>query len=208
MRLLRSTALAIAATLAAAATARAGTLGDPRVGFSAERILLFDGKTYVGRVWSMPGEQRHEQALPAIEVAFILHAGSSIADILLPSLHAAVEVPLPQPLAALESPAGLGKPAGTAQIDGIATSRYLVAKTIPEGQLRGALWLTRDGIPIRADGSFTAIKGKVYQVHWELRHIRIGPQAPTLFVVPSGYTTLPPEAAGTLLGLRPAPHTR
>jgi hypothetical protein len=46
------------------------TLGDARVGFSAERILVLDGRRYVGRMWHMPGEQRHEQELPAISPVF------------------------------------------------------------------------------------------------------------------------------------------
>ena len=48
------------------------TLGDARVGFSAERLLLVDGRSYVGRMWHMPGEQRHEQQLPTISPVSIL----------------------------------------------------------------------------------------------------------------------------------------
>src|ERR1700737_2829917 len=36
----------------------AETLGDARVGFTAERVLVLDGRRYVGRMWHMPGEQR------------------------------------------------------------------------------------------------------------------------------------------------------
>jgi hypothetical protein len=208
MRRLRSISLAIATALATFAAARAGTLGDPRIGFSAERILVFDGKTYIGPMWSMPGEQRHEQALPAVKAAFILHADDAVAEILLPSLHTAVELRLPAALAALSSPTLLGKPIGRAQVDGIATTEYRVAKTIPEGRLDGSLWLSPNGIPMRADGSFTGRTGRVSRVHWELRHVEIGPQAATLFEVPPGYTRISPEAAGTLLGLRLAPNAR
>ena len=79
-------------------------------------------------------------------------------------------------------------------------------KPFPEGRLSGLLWLSRDGIPMRCDGSFARKNGKVSTVHWELRHVRIGPQDAALFEVPAGYSKLPPEAAATLLGLRLARH--
>ena len=77
------------------------TLGDARVGFSAERLLVVDGRSYVGRMWHMPGEQRHEQQLPAINPVFILRAGSALADVVLPQLHAVVELALPKEFALL-----------------------------------------------------------------------------------------------------------
>ena len=191
---------------AIAPAGRAATLGDPRVGFSAERILVYDGHRYVGRMWSMPGEQRHEQQLPSLKPVFILRADSTVADVLLPQLHTAVEFVLPPALSALAQPALLGKPVGHEIVDGIATTKYAVDKAIPEGRLSGRLWLSGDGIPMRCDGSLTRKNGKVSTVHWELRHLSIGPQDAALFEVPAGYSKLPPEAAATLLGLRLAHH--
>jgi hypothetical protein len=190
------------------ASALAGTLGDPRIGFSAERVLVFDGKSYVGRMWNMPGEQRHEQDLPSVKPVFILHADNTVADIVLPQLHTAVEFVLPSVLSILGTPGLLGKPVGEDTVSGIATTRYAVDKDIPEGHLAGSLWLSRDGIPMKCDGSFTGKKGKVSTVHWELRHVRIGAQDAALFEVPRGYSKLPPEAAATLLGLRLARHSK
>ena len=88
---------------AIAPAGRAATLGDPRVGFSAERVLVYDGHRYVGRMWSMPGEQRHEQQLPSLKPVFILRADSTVADMLLPQLHTAVEFVLPPALSAWHS---------------------------------------------------------------------------------------------------------
>ncbi|HTV44167.1 MAG TPA: hypothetical protein VMF05_02525 [Stellaceae bacterium] len=205
MRTRSLAAMALAILVAEAAAATAGTLGDPRIGFSAERILVFNGKSYIGEMWSMPGEQRHEQVLPSLKPVFILHADSAIGDILLPQLHTAVEFAMPKVLAALSQPGLLGKPVGTETVNGIATTRYAVDREIPEGRLSGTLWLSADGIPMRCDGSLTRRDGKVSTVHWELRHVRIGPQDATLFTVPAGYSKLSPQAASTLLGLRLAP---
>jgi hypothetical protein len=201
------TALAMVLAFRAAA-ASAETLGDPRVGFSAERVLVLDGRRYVGRMWNMPGEQRHEQPLAALDPVFILHADTATGDIVLPNLHTAVSFGFPKVLAFLGKPGNLGKPEGTAAIEGIATTRYAIDKAIPEGHVAGDLWLSRDGIPMRCAGSFTDRKGRISTVRWELHHVRIGPQDAALFEVPPGYTTLPSEAASALLGLHLAPHSR
>ncbi|MGH7045925.1 MAG: hypothetical protein ACREE2_05985 [Stellaceae bacterium] len=205
MRTLFLAAMTLTILVAGPATAMAGTLGDPTIGFSADRVLVFNGKSYIGEMWSMPGEQRHEQVLPSLKPVFILHADSAIGDILLPQLHTAVEFAIPKALAALSQPDLLGKPVGAETVNGIATTRYAVDKEIPEGRLSGTLWLSADGIPMRCDGSLTRPDGKVSTVHWELRHVRIGPQSAALFMVPEGYSKLSPQAASTLLGLRLAP---
>jgi hypothetical protein len=207
MRWLHLVSTALAAVLVLRVAALCETLGDPKVGFSAERVLVFDGQRYVGRMWSMPGEQRHEQVLPAVSPVFILRADSAIGDVVLPSLHTVVQFALPRVLAALSEPGLLGRPAGEEVINGISTTKFVVDKTIPGGRLNGGLWLSRDGIPMRCDGRFTGKNGTVSTVHWELRHVRIGSQEATLFEIPPGYTKMPPEAAATLLGLHFARHS-
>jgi len=199
-----------ASALLAISTARlmAETLGDPQVGFAAERVLVLNGKSYIGRMYNNPGEQRHEQALPSLKPVFILRSDSSIADILLPQLHTAVEFDLPSILKVLGQPDLIGSPVGQEIVNGIATTKYQIDKTIPEGHLSGTLWLSRDGIPMRCDGSYTNRKGKVSTVHWELRHVEIGEQDARLFKVPADYSKLPPQAAATLLGLRLASHPK
>lgn len=200
--------IAVTLLLATSGPVLAGTLGDPRIGFSAERVLVFDGHSYTGRMWSMPGEQRHDQDLPSLKPVFILRADSTLGDILLPQLHTAVEFAMPKALAILGKPGILGKAAGEESVNGIATTRYAVDKDIPEGHLSGTLWLSADGIPMRCDGSLTRNNGKVSTVHWELRNVQVGPQDTALFEVPAGYSKLSPQAASTLLGLRLAPHRK
>ena len=200
--------IALSLLLLSPRAAPAETLGDPQVGFTAERVLVFDGHSYIGRMWNMPGEQRHEQDLPSLKPVFILRADRSIGDVLLPQLHTAVAFDLPKVLAALGQPDLLGKPVGQETVNGIATTKYAIDKDIPDGRLLGALWLSRDGIPMRCDGSYTSRKGKVSTVHWELRHVQIGGQDARLFEVPPDYSKLPPEAAATLFGLRLASHPK
>lgn len=208
MRLFLLLSIALAILPSPAARLAAETLGDPQVAFTAERALVLDGHTYIGRMWNEPGAQRHEQELPSLNPVFILRADSKVADILLPNLHTAVELELPNVLAVLGQPNLLGRPVGQEIVNGIATTRYAVDRAIPDGHLSGALWLSRDGIPMRCDGSFTNRKGKVSTVHWELRHVQIGEQDAKLFEVPADYARLSPQAAATLLGLRLASHPK
>jgi hypothetical protein len=55
---------------------------------------------------------------------------------------------------------------------------------------------------MRLAGTFTANKGKLSTVRWELSHVKIGPQPADLFEAPHGYSKLPAEAVAPLLGLR------
>jgi hypothetical protein len=180
-------------------------LGDARVGFTAERVLVLDGRRYVGKMWHMPGEQRHEQDLPAIRPVFILRAGSALGDVVLPQLHTVVEFALPKELSLLGNPDLLRRPAGQEIVNGIATTRYTVEEDIPAGHISGSLWLSRDGIPMRYDGKLEPKHGKSSTIFWELRQVKLGNQDAALFEVPQGYAKLPPEAAAPLLGMRLAP---
>jgi hypothetical protein len=205
----RIAVLALCIVLLGAAAAPGETLGPARVGFSAERVLVFDGRRYVGRMWQMPGAQRHEQDLPAVKPIFILRDGDPVAELLLPKLHTLIEFRLPPALAALQGPGLTRKPVGHERIDGVMTTKYAIDETTPDGRAAGFAWLSGAGIAMRVEGSFRAKGGHVTKLRWELRHVRIGPQPAALFAVPRCYSNLPPAAAAALLGLRlarPAGH--
>src|SRR5262249_33714779 len=124
----------IALSLAIPGTASAETIGNARVGFSAERVLIIDGQNYTGKMWHMPGEQRHEQDLPALKPVFILRADSMLGDIVLPQLHTVVEFSLPKELSLLGNPDLLRKPVGQETVDGVATTKYAVEENSSGGR--------------------------------------------------------------------------
>ena len=201
MRVLRCTLIVLLLAVLAA-PALAETLGDARVGFSAERVLVINGQSYVGRMWHMPGEPRHAQDLAALRPIFILRAGTTIGDIILPKLHTVVEFALPKELSILGDPNLLRNPVGQETVNGIATTKYEVDEEKPQGRAVGSLWLSEEGIPMKCDASLATDKGKVSTIRWELRHVKIGTQDPALFEIPHDYAKLPPEAAAPLLGMR------
>ncbi|HEV2336149.1 MAG TPA: hypothetical protein VGS13_11665 [Stellaceae bacterium] len=180
----------------------AATLGDEQIGFSADRLLVIDGRTYRGKIWAMPGRERHEQAISGFRPVFLLRADNPLGEIVLPQLKTIVEFKLPAELRIFATPALKKHPVGRETVNGIATTRYSIDESVPEGHATGALWLSRDGIPMRLAGSFTKENGKVSTIRWELSHIRIGPQPASLFEAPLGFSRLPPEAIAPLLGVK------
>src|SRR5579864_2069386 len=209
-RLIRSLGLApmrlpwftiLCLVLAPAAT-RAATLGEAQIGFSADRTLVVDGRTYQGKIWAMPGRERHEQAIQGFRPIFLLRSGSPLGEIVLPQLKTIAQFNLPPELHILVTSELKKHPVGEEAVNGIATTRYAIDESLPEGHATGTLWLSRDGIPMRLDGSFTKQNGKVSTVRWELNHVKIAPQPASLFEAPQGFSKLPPEAIAPLLGLK------
>jgi hypothetical protein len=180
----------------------AATLADSKVGYSADRLLVIDGHDYHGKIWAMPGKERHEQAIRAFRPVFLLRGDSARGEAVLPQLHTIVEFVMPAELRLLGAPELKKHPVGQETVNGVATTKYDIDETVPEGHAAGTLWLSKDGIPMRLDGTFTATKGKLSTVRWELNHVKVGPQPPDLFEPPHGYSKLPAEAVAPLLGLR------
>jgi hypothetical protein len=199
MRLFR---FALFAALILPASAPAATLADARVGFSADRLLVIDGHRYAGHIWAMPGEERHEQKIEAFRPVFLLRATSPLAEIVVPQLKTIVEFVLPRGLRLLRDSDLKKHPLGRDTVNGIATTRYAIEKSLPEGHAKGLLWLSSDGIPMRLVGTWTGDKGKIVRVRWELSHVKIGPQPAALFDLPHKFTKLPAAAVLPLLGLR------
>ncbi|MBV8494771.1 MAG: hypothetical protein JO162_14990 [Alphaproteobacteria bacterium] len=199
---MRAFRYALFSLLLAPAAGGAATLGEARIGFSADRVLVVNGHAYQGKIWTMPGKERHEQAIQAFHPIFLLRADNPIGEVVLPQLHTTVQFAMPPELKLLRSPELTKHPAGEETVNGIGTTKYRIDETVPEGHAEGMLWLSRDGIPMKLTGNFTAQNGKVSTIRWELTHVKVGPQPAALFEAPDGYSKLPPEAVAPLLGLR------
>ena len=182
--------------------AGAATLIEAQTGFSAERTLVIDGRSYHGKVWAMPGKERHEQTLAGLTPVFLLRADSKLGDIVLSGIKTVVEFEIPEELRLLNVAALKQRAIGSDTVNGVATTKYAIDKSIPEGHAKGTLWLSADGIPMRLAGTFTSAKGRESTVRWELSGVKTGPQPASLFEPPKGLSRLPPEALAPLLGLR------
>lgn len=199
---MRKTAAILLMLLLAAPAAGAATLGNEQVGFAADRTLVIDGHTYIGKIWAMPGEERHEQAIQAFRPIFLLRTGTPLGEIVVPQLKTIVQFEMPPELRVLGGPELKKRRIGQDTVNGVATTEYAIDQDVPGGHARGTLWLSRDDIPMKLTGTFTPRKGKPAAVSWELSHVKIGPQPAALFEAPHGYSKLPAEAVAPLLGLR------
>ena len=193
---------AILCLILAPGAGEAATLGEAQIGFSADRSLVIDGRAYQGKIWAMPGKERHEQAIQGFRPIFLLRSASPLGEIVLSQLKTIVQFKLPPEARILVTSDLKKRPVGQETVNGIAATKYAVDESLSEGHATGSLWLSRDGIPMRLDGSFTASNGKISTVRWELSHVRTGPQPAGLFEAPQGFSKLPPEAIAPLLGLK------
>jgi hypothetical protein len=187
--------------IAAGLPASAQVLGDARVAFSADRALTVDGRTFQGRVYHTPGRQRHEQMLEGVQQVVLLRADRGEGWLVLPSLHSYVEFRFPQALAELSDPSLRGTPVGQESISGMTTTKYRVEHTARDGtSVDGWMWVTREGIVMKLDGTVRPRSGKPTPFTMQLSNVRIGPQDMAMFDLPQGYVKLPSNALQPLLG--------
>lgn len=185
--------------------AEAEMIGDARIPFSADRLVIVNGHRYMGRVFHTPGKQRHEQEIRGLRQYVILDAAAARGWLVLPDLRTYVEFAFPQALAALGDPALRRTPIGREAVNGIRTTKYRISHTTPDGtHAEGFLWLSADGVLMKLDGTVTSAgSARPVVIRMELSQLQKGPQDPALFEIPPGLTRLPAEALMPLLGGRP-----
>jgi hypothetical protein len=193
--------LLLAAILAPPAAAR--MLGDPSVAFSADSTISVGDRSFRGKVFAVPGSQRHEQAIGGIPQVVILRASDAKGWLVLPQLNSYVEFNFAPAAFELAEPDLLSPPLGEETIDGHLTVKYRAEHAARDGTMvDGYVWLTREGIPMRLDGMVRpAHGGKPMPVHLELAHVREGAQPAALFTLPQNMSKLPSGMLGGLLGV-------
>ena len=199
--------LLLAAALAGARPASAQQmLGDTRVPYSADRTVVTGGKTYVGRVYAAPGEQRHEQNVNGLPLVAILRADKKVAWLELPDLHVFTDFSFPAAITDYADQKQLGAPVGTETIAGLPAQKYRVEHQGTDGsQVFGYAWITEDGIVLKLDGSFVQPSGRETKASYELSNVHRAPQPPALFDLPPHMSRLPPEAVAPLMGIKIKP---
>ena len=198
MRLVRFLCLLLLAT--APLPAAAQLLGDARVGFTADRTVTYDGRTFQGKVWSMPGRQRHEQQIEGIQQVILLKSDGA-GYLVVPQMRSYVDFRFAPAVAELGDPALLKTPVGQETVAGLRTTKYRVEHTARDGTfVEGWMWRTAEGIVAKLEGSYTTRGGKSAPFSMLLSNVRTGPQDASLFDVPQGMMKLPANALQPLLG--------
>jgi hypothetical protein len=184
-----------------AVPANGAMLGDAPVSFSAERTVTVNGQSYSGRMFHIPGHERHEQDLMGREI-FLLDAGTRQAWLLVPSLKTYVDFAFPPALSALDNPDLLRHPLDREQVSGILTTKYRIDYRAADGaRAKGFAWISRDGVLMKLAGRLTHPNGAhSLTIVWVLSKLKEGPQDPSLFSIPPGLVELPPGALEPFLG--------
>ncbi|PKQ04622.1 MAG: hypothetical protein CVT73_13130 [Alphaproteobacteria bacterium HGW-Alphaproteobacteria-12] len=184
-------ALSIFALFFAAASlqpAIATTLTPPDAGYSAMRIVNAAGTEISGKVYSDSGNERWETVMQGMRRISILRFNESKILLYMPDMKMAMEL-------GRDQAGGFGldrlfdgvdaEEAGNETIEGEKTTRYRVAPNEDNGNADMMVWLTPDGIPIRAEG-----KSKGGPFTMVLKDLERGEQDPSLFRLPDGVTPI------------------
>jgi hypothetical protein len=186
---------------------RAAIVGDAAVPYSATRIVIVDGKEYRGKVFAVPGKQRHDVDINGVSLSFVLDIEGGAGVIAVPSLHSYVDFPLPPLLAELDKRQLEGHEAGEERIAGLTAVKYRLEYTVSDGSRgTGFLWLTRDNILLRIEGRIERPGHRPMTVTMRLEDLQLGPQDDKLFQISNGLKKLPYQALEMLLNLRLRPH--
>jgi len=198
----------LAAALVAPGQGRAAIVGDSAVPYSATRIVTVNGREYGGKVFAVPGKQRHDVDVNGFKLSVVLNVAGGAGIIAVPALHSYVDFPLPPLLAELDRTRLERHAAGEEKIAGLPAVKYRLAYTASDGsRAAGFLWLTRDNILLRVDGRIERPgHRRPMTVTMRLEDLQLGPQDDKLFQIGSGLKKLPYEALEMLLNLRLKPH--
>jgi hypothetical protein len=185
--------------------ARAQMLGDTKVGFTADRTVVFNGRSFGGRIYAMPGRQRHELDIEGMAQVILLRSDGK-GWLVVPAVKSYVEFTLGRAFAELSDPNLLKTPVGQETVSGVATTKYRVDHPARDGtKVEGFIWRSADGVVMKLDGAYTTRSGKPTPIRMQLSNLRIGPQDSTLFDPPPGMMQLPASALQPLLGLGQSP---
>ncbi len=212
--LLRALALAalVAVSFLPAAPARAQLLAlerylsPPKVDYAADVVMTADGAPVEGRIMRSTGKERREMTVEGeLEIVIIrldrnlvwslapddkLYVESSLDDVLGRTPDAAGKTREPQlTLTAL----------GSEQVAGMHASKKKVSGKEADGSaVEGVVWVSDDGIVLRAESALVDDDGKHHSLRMELKNVRIGPQSPALFEIPAGYKRVTHGKTGSL----------
>jgi hypothetical protein len=193
--------LALLFAVAIAGPAHAQMLGDTKVGFSADRSVVFNGRTFNGRIYAIPGRQRHEQDIEGIPQIILLKSDGK-GMLVVPAMRSYVEFTLGRAFAELSDPSLTKTPVGQETVNGVPTTKYRVDHAARDGtRVDGYFWRSAEGVVMKLDGSYTPRNGKPSPIRMQLSNLQIGPQDPALFDPPPGMMQLPVGALQPLLGL-------
>lgn len=202
MRVVLFAALFICA--ATALPAGSAVLMPPETGYSATRIVKTGGNEISGKVYSQGRNERWEMSVQGMRQVSILQHDAGRAFLYMPDMNMAMTMNTADAEKYGVSDVFTGieaEEAGTEIVDGEETTRYRIPPTPKNGNTETMVWITDDGIPVKAEG-----EGSQGAFSMVLKDLKRGPQDASLFRLPDGVTpmTMPAGLPGMMQGGLPA----
>jgi len=167
--------------------ASAATLTPPDTAYSAIRTVEAQGMTMNSKVYYDRGMERWETTMQGVRQVTILLPGEKKMLMYMPDMDMAMEMSMDD-----VADYGIGEiydegieaeKLGEETVEGERTTKYRIDRD--ETAATVFVWLTRDGIPVKAEGA--SADGKFSMALSELQR---GPQDAALFRLPDGVTAM------------------
>lgn len=160
---------------------------EPQVEFSADSVTESGGAVLKEKVYYAPGRVRKELEIGHGKQIEITRLDKKVAWLLMTEEKLYLERALTQTdELTLTGTAFEQTAVGEELLDGIPTTKYqAVARQADGAGLSGFLWTTKEGITLKMDLKTDGVGGGQYKT--ELKNLKIGKQAASLFEIPSGY---------------------
>ena len=181
------TLLLVSAQLGRAAE---NALKPPTVDYSGDMITEASGTTRTSKVFHSGDKTRTEMQSPGHSSVSIMDRSKMEAINLDPAKKTYIKMDLSK-LGVAQEPSAMNDFKTTLQgketINGVETSKYLYEGTTNGADIKGAVWVTKDNIPVRNEGTVVT-GGNSISVASHLDNLKVEKQDSTLFEVPAGYT--------------------
>jgi len=160
-----------------------------KVQYSADSYMENGGKTVKARVYYAPGKERKEMDPSSGGQTIIIRHDKKEIWILMPKQKMYMKRQIGNSKGS-EDISGYEvkmEKVGTETVNGIKTTKNRITMTGDGNTLAGFAWTTRDNIMVRLDVKAKG-GGKSRAMKTELKNLKIGKQAPSLFEIPKGYS--------------------
>lgn len=159
--------------------------------------------TIPGKVFFADGSERREATVMGHQSIIIRNRAKGTYWILLPEQRmymegSGLDQPGKDPAEAWENSDVSMEKVGPEQVNGIDSVKYRVSARQPDGATsEGFVWLTQKNIPVKFDIASTS-SGQTTRITMVASNLAIGPQDPSLFKIPPGYSKLQMHPTGTM----------
>lgn len=181
-------------------------MGHPDLAYTGDMQIQGKDGTVQGKVYRAPNLLRTDFSVNGVAFGSLVDLTRDLAVLWSPAYQAYATTPVTEvgvrdwvPLLENHSQVTIlssGEP--VQEVNGVKALRYELSGVSPEGTpYTGQLWATEEGIVVRLVARIATVDGPIT---YNLTNLRVGPQSPSLFGVPSGYQKYSWNEAAALLG--------